>query len=79
MGEGQRLPRTAPLEPAAAEAEIARRIRAENHPPLTHPRQLARFLCGITSPAAIRARLNRHPDFGALGEFPFQKVMGILA
>jgi ATP-dependent DNA helicase RecQ len=77
--EGQRLPRTAPLQPAAAEAEIVRRIRAENHPSLTHPRQLARFLCGITSPAAIRARLNRHPDFGALGAFPFQKVMGMLA
>lgn len=77
-GEGLRLSRTAPLDPGPAEAEIARRVRAENHPPLTHPRQLARFLCGITSPAATRAQLSRHPDFGALGEFPFQKVLGLV-
>ncbi len=74
-GEGQRLPRTAPLEPGAAEAEIARRIRAEDHQSLSHPRQLARFLCGITSPAATRAQLNRHTDFGALSEFPFRKIL----
>jgi ATP-dependent DNA helicase RecQ len=77
-GEGQRLPRTAPLEPGAAEAEIARRIRAEDHPPLSHPRQLARFLCGITSPAVTRARLGRHADFGALSAFPFQKVLEMI-
>ena len=74
-GEGHRLPRTAPLEPGAAAAEIARRIRAEDHPSLAHPRQLARFLCGIASPAATRAQLNRHPEFGALSEFPFQKIL----
>jgi ATP-dependent DNA helicase RecQ len=78
QGEGQRLSRTAPLEPGAAEAEIALRVRAESHPSLTHPRQLARFLCGITSPAATRAQLSRHPDFGALGEFPFRKVLGLV-
>jgi ATP-dependent DNA helicase RecQ len=77
-GEEHRLTRSTPLAPGLAEAEIARRVRAENHPPLAHPRQLARFLCGITSPAATRAQLNRHPDFGALGEFPFQKILGII-
>jgi ATP-dependent DNA helicase RecQ len=77
-GEGQPLPRTAPLQPGAAEAEIALRLRAENHPPLAHPRQLARFLCGISSPAATRAGLGRHPDFGVLGAFPFQKILGML-
>jgi ATP-dependent DNA helicase RecQ len=77
-GEGQPLPRTAPLETGAAESEIAQRLQAENHPPLSHPRQLARFLCGITSPAVTRARLTRHPDFGALGAFPFRKVLEML-
>ena len=77
-GEGQRLPRTAPLEPGAGEAETARRVRAENHPTLAHPRQLARFLCGITSPAASHDKLNRHPDFGALGEIPFQRILGMV-
>ena len=77
-GEGQSLPRTAPLETGTAENEIAQRLRAENHSALSHPRQLARFLCGITSPAASRARLSRHPDFGALGAFPFRKVLEML-
>jgi ATP-dependent DNA helicase RecQ len=39
---------------------------------------LARFLCGIASPAATRAQLNRHPDFGALSEFPFQKILEMI-
>ncbi len=77
-GAGQKLSRTALLDPGAAEAEIARRVRDENHPPLAHPRQLARFLCGIASPAAARARLGRHPDFGALGGIPFRKVLGLV-
>ena len=77
-GKGERLPRTAPLEPGVRETEIAQRVKAENHQALTHPRQLARFLCGITSPAATRARLNRHPDFGALAEIPFRRVLGMV-
>jgi ATP-dependent DNA helicase RecQ len=77
-GEGQKLPRTAPLEPGATEREIALRIRAENHSALAHPRQLARFLCGISSPAATRAKLSQHPDFGTLGTYPFQKILKML-
>ncbi len=77
-GEGQGLPRTAPLEPGASERAIANRLRAENHSALAHPRQLARFLCGISSPASTRAKLSRHPDFGTLGTFPFQKILKML-
>jgi len=76
--KGQRLSRTAPLDPGSAEAEIARRVKEENHSSLAHPRQLSRFLCGIASPAATRARLNRHADFGALAEFPFRKVLELV-
>ena len=78
-GQGERLSRTAPLEPGPAEAAIARRVQEEGHASLSHPRQLARFLCGITSPAANRARLGRHSDFGALEEFPFRKVMDLVS
>jgi ATP-dependent DNA helicase RecQ len=78
-GEGQTLPRTTPLNPGEAEAAIAKRVKAENLPALAHPRQLARFLCGITSPAGTRAKLGRHPEFGALGEFPFRKVLEMVA
>jgi ATP-dependent DNA helicase RecQ len=40
---------------------------------------LARFLCGIASPAVTRAKLGRHPDFGALGEIPFRKILEMVA
>ena len=38
-------------------------------------RQLARFLCGIASPALSTAKLTRHPRFGAAAEAPFAEVM----
>lgn len=42
---------------------------------LAHPRQRARFLCGLTSPATTRARLTRHRLFGSLAEVPFPVVL----
>jgi ATP-dependent DNA helicase RecQ len=50
---------------------------AENHPALTSPRQLARFLCGMSSPATTRARLTRHPACGLLADLPFAEVLAI--
>jgi ATP-dependent DNA helicase RecQ len=38
-------------------------------------RQLARFLCGLASPATTRAKLNRHPLFGVYSDIPFQRVL----
>jgi ATP-dependent DNA helicase RecQ len=49
----------------------------ENHSELGTPRQLARFLCGMSSPASTRARLGRHDAFGMLAELPFASVMAI--
>jgi ATP-dependent DNA helicase RecQ len=42
-------------------------------------RQLARFLCGLTSPATARARLSRHALFGALAEWRFAQVLAFAA
>ncbi len=56
------------------------RIRAlagEGHAALGTPRQLARFLCGMSSPAATRARLSRHDAFGMLGDLPFPEALAI--
>jgi ATP-dependent DNA helicase RecQ len=39
------------------------------------PRQRARFLCGITSPATTRAKLTRGPLFGALATLRFADVL----
>jgi ATP-dependent DNA helicase RecQ len=59
-------------------AEIAA-VRAEHEEALAHPRQLTRFLCGISSPALSKAKLARHPLFGSLAEAPFAQVAAIAA
>ena len=46
-------------------------------PALRSPRQLARFLCGINSPAATGARLGRHGHFAHLTHLPFQDVLAL--
>ena len=58
------------------DAEAIRQIHEEAHIALRQPRQLARFLCGLSSPATTRAKLHRHDDFGLLGEVPFLEVLG---
>ena len=46
------------------------------HPDALHePRQQARFLCGLTSPALARTRISRHPLFGALETLRFGDVL----
>lgn len=54
---------------------ILQRAGTTKHASLSAPRQLARYLCGLTSPATTRARLTRGGDFGALGEVPFRTVL----
>jgi ATP-dependent DNA helicase RecQ len=49
----------------------------DQHPrELGTPRQVARFLCGLSSPWFTRAKLHRHPLFGSLEEHPFRSVVG---
>jgi ATP-dependent DNA helicase RecQ len=49
---------------------------AQKHPDaLGTPRQIARFLCGLTSPRLTQRKLSKHPLFGSLAELPFQTVM----
>ena len=50
-------------------------LRDERHPALATPRQLARFLCGISSPAATKARLHRRPEFGLWQDQRFDEVL----
>jgi ATP-dependent DNA helicase RecQ len=56
---------------------VLEQVRGEGLPALRDPRALARFLCGLASPAATRARLNRHPRFGALEAWPFASVLSV--
>jgi ATP-dependent DNA helicase RecQ len=71
----------ASLAPVAARAirpgeqQAIQNLKSERRPPLATPRQLARFLCGINSPAATRAKLKGHPAFGILSDVPFASVL----
>ena len=78
-----RKPRTEPLAiPQSPMREITTEnvsaihtLKSERHPALRSARQIARFLCGITSPAVSRAKLTRHENFGLLTGVPFRDVL----
>ena len=81
--ESCRQPRETPREiPGAAvpgitleEVAVIRGVMKERHAALGNARQMTRFLCGLTSPAASRARLGRHDAFGSLQRLPFTEVL----
>ncbi|HEX5724773.1 MAG TPA: ATP-dependent DNA helicase RecQ [Longimicrobiaceae bacterium] len=76
-GRATAFPPAAPPPPIDAVLD-ARELRAvaESAPgALGTPRQRARFLCGLTSPAVTAAKLSRHPRFGALESHRFGDVL----
>ena len=72
------LPPPSYRPPAEPDVEALRQLRAERHDALAAPRQLARFLCGISSPATTRARLRGHPMFGSFKSVPFHEVLAFV-
>ena len=76
-GRPQRLPEPDPKPSieTVVDAKSLAEIRAANPGALGMPRQAARFLAGITSPAGTRAKLTRHPLFGALADRRFLDIM----
>ncbi|MCW1922043.1 RecQ family ATP-dependent DNA helicase [Luteolibacter arcticus] len=73
----QPVPRTKAPAPDDDELRAIQALRVEGHAALKAPRQLARFLCGIGSPAVTRARLSRHDAFGLLERLPFSEVLDL--
>lgn len=75
---GKKRPRKLPASPAAEvsldELESIQQLVAEKRAPLSSPERLARFLCGIYSPAMMRYRLYQHDHWGMLERFPFEEV-----
>ncbi len=69
------LPPAEPVVFSEADAAIVDSVRNEGHEVLSAPRQLARFLCGLPSPAVGRAKLRRHPRFGTFRSTPFDAVL----
>lgn len=72
---GGALPGTARSGLTLEDADLIRRCKEERHPALRQPRQLARFLCGLSSPATRRGGLTRDDRFGALDRIPFLDVL----
>ena len=66
-------------DPDEARDEL-RTLLTEDHPALARPRQMARFLCGLSSPATSYSRpsLIRHPSFGAFSGAPFTEVLTLV-
>lgn len=60
---------------STAQVAAIQALMNEKHGSLRQARQVARFLCGITSPATARERLGRHDAFGMLAEVPFRTVL----
>jgi ATP-dependent DNA helicase RecQ len=52
-----------------------RDLLSRRHASLRTPRQLTRYLCGITSPATTRERITRQNEFGLLERVPFADVL----
>jgi ATP-dependent DNA helicase RecQ len=76
-GEPQQLPNPIALPPL--DESVDRRalagLQAANPETLAAPRQRARFLCGITSPATTKAKLTRDDLFGSLADRRFADVL----
>ena len=73
------LPAPSHAPPGDAERRLVQELRGENHAALASPRQLARFLCGIPSPALSRAKLTRDGRYGALSGVPFREVLRLVS
>lgn len=69
-----KLRRAKPRKISAAEHAQILTLLEEKHAALGTPRQLARFLCGMSSPASMRARLYRNDHYGLLSSLPFAEV-----
>ena len=71
------VPPGPPLPPMPTRVDMPAFVElCATHPTAVgEPRQQARFLCGLTSPALTSARLSRHALFGALEPYPFADVL----
>jgi len=75
MDSPREIPQSATPPITTEHVAAIHELLREKHPSLRNSRQLARFLCGLTSPATSRERLGRHASFGLLDRIPFADVL----
>ncbi len=73
----RKLPVSVVTEVSLDEMARIQALVAERRPALSSPHRLARFLCGIYSPAMMRYRLYQHRDWGMLERMGFEEVLVI--
>jgi ATP-dependent DNA helicase RecQ len=71
----RKLPQTRPKPITLEQLALLRDLIEEKHPALRSSRQLAKFLCGLQSPALQRDRLTRHDHFAMMAQLPFSDVL----
>lgn len=80
------LPTSTPPEITQEQLKLVRELIDQKHPGLRTPRQLARFLCGMTSPATSalsyfpagakrKQRLSSHDTYGLFQDHAFQDIL----
>ncbi len=74
-GKPAKLPTRAKPQIDPAIWSQASSLRRQYVRELSHPRSLARFLCGVNSPWMLKAKLQKDPLFGALAQVPFAEVL----
>lgn len=76
-GQAQTLPAQRVSEPLpyGLDSSELRSLREAHPQALSEPRQAARFLCGLSSPALTRAKLSRHELFGIWENRRFAEVL----
>jgi ATP-dependent DNA helicase RecQ len=62
-------------KPVKLDREKIAALQRKNPKELGSARQMARFLCGLTSPLVTQAKLNRDAAFGSLATSPFHLVL----
>jgi superfamily II DNA helicase RecQ len=61
------------------ERQLVHTLQSLRESALGSPRQMTRFLCGLSSPATSKAKLTRRPEFGRLASVPFAAVLAFVA
>lgn len=65
-----------PTQFSAQDEQHIQHLMDEGHASIGTPRKIARFLCGITSPATTKAKLRQQSNlFGAYDSVPFKSVL----
>jgi ATP-dependent DNA helicase RecQ len=76
-GSAQNLPVPTWNSEIELDRAVLDELTAEHPTALATPRQRARFLCGLSSPATTKAKLSRHALFGVLAEQRFADVLAV--